>query len=180
LLGEYITMLLRELHDELKRRGLEDRRIGIGVVRGDVLGPPLGNATLQWRDWVRSGLVDHLVVNQNSSQCPSMWHHLWPMHRGMGYVQNYLDGHGLPPLADHLRDAYAPAIDGNATRLFVARQWSQRCADEERELCAISGVAGHVFSSFRHDNPAAIARGDWRAGASRQQSSMSGSRTFSR
>jgi hypothetical protein len=159
-------MLLTELRDELKRRGLADRRIGVGVVRGDVLGPPLGNTTLHWRDWVRSGLIDHLIVNQNSSQCPSMWHQLWPMHRGGGYAQNYLDGQGLPALADHLRTTYAPAVDGSTTRLFVARQWCQRCADEERELCAIPGVAGLVFSSFRHDNPAAIARGDWRAGLS--------------
>ena len=180
LLGEYITMLLTELRDELKRRGLADRRIGVGVVRGDVLGPPLGNTTLDWRNWISHGLVDHLIVDQNSSQCPSMWHQLWPMHRGTGYVQNYLDGHGLPELADHLRTTYAPAVEGSATQLFVARQWSQRCADEERELCAIPGVAGLVFSSLRHDNPAAIARGDWRAGASRQQSSMSGSRTLSR
>jgi len=164
LLGEYITMLLSELREQLKRRGLEDRRIGAGVARGDVLGPPLGNTTLQWRDWIRRGLVDHLVVNQNSSQCPSMWHQLWPMHRGTGYIQNYLDGHGLPPLADHLRSTYAPAIDESATRLFVARQWCERCAAEERELCEISGVAGLVFSSFRHDNAAAVARGDWRAG----------------
>ena len=92
LLGEYITMLLGELRDELKQQGLADRRIGVGVVRGDVLGPPLGNTTLHWRDWIRNGLVDHLIVNQNSSQCPSMWHQLWPMHRGTGYVQNYLDG----------------------------------------------------------------------------------------
>jgi hypothetical protein len=180
LQGEYITMLLRELRDELQRRGLSDRQIGIGVVRGDVLGPPLGNTTLHWRNWIGNRLIDHLIVNQNSSQCPSMWHQLWPMHRGAGYLQNYLDGHGLPPLADHLRSAYAPRVQGSTTQLFVARQWCQRSADEERELCAIPGVAGLVFSSFRHDNPAAIARGDWRAGASRQQSSMSGSRTLSR
>jgi hypothetical protein len=164
LLGEYITMLLTELRGELEQRGFADRRIGVGVVRGDVLGPPLGNTTLPWREWIRGGLVDHLIVNQNSSQCPSMWHQLWPMHRGNGYLQNYLDGHGLPPLADHLRSVYAPALDGGTTRLFVARQWCQRCADEERELCAIPGVAGLVFSSFRHDNPTALARDDWRAG----------------
>src|SRR6185503_11111428 len=133
LLGEYITMLLRELREALTQRRMADRQIAVGVARGDVLGPPLGNTTLQWRDWIRSGLVDHFIVNQNSSQCPSMWHQLWPMHRGSGYLQNYLDGHGLPALPDHLRSAYAPALDGSATRLFVARQWYQRCADEERE-----------------------------------------------
>jgi len=164
LLGEYISTLLVELRGALTREGLADRRIGIGVARGDVLGPPLGNATLHWRDWVGRGLVDHLVVDQNSSQCPSMWHQLWPMHRGTGYTQNYLDGHGLPGLADHLRTEYAPAVAGQATQLFVARQWSERSDEAERELRAIPGVAGLVVSSFRHDNPAAIARGDWRAG----------------
>ena len=39
-----------------------------------------------------------------------------------------------------------------------------RCEQVERELRAIPRVEGLVFSSFRHDNRAAIARGDWRAG----------------
>ena len=86
------------------------------------------------------------------------------MHRGTGYTQHCLDGHGLPGLENHLRTEYAPAVEGSATQLFVARQWSERCEEAERQLRAIPGVAGLVFSSFRHDNPAAIARGDWRAG----------------
>ena len=161
LLGEYITMLLVELRDALDHDG---RRLGVGTARGDVLGPPFGNATLPWREWLRLGLVDHLVVNQNSSRCPSMWHELWPMHRGTGYCQNYLDGGGLPPLADHLRAAYGPEAATTRTKLFVARQWCERSEVEERELLAIAGVAGLVFSTFRHDNPDAIAHGDWRAG----------------
>ena len=161
LAGDYLTTLLVELREALTTL---DRRLGIGLARGDVLGPPLGNHTLQWREWVRRGLVDALVVGQSSSQCPSMWHQLWPMHRGGGYVQNYLDGAGLPPLAAHLRDGYAPCVAGSSTRLYVARQWHERAAATERELCAIPGVAGLVFSSFRHDNPRAIARGDWMAG----------------
>ncbi|HEY6359742.1 MAG TPA: hypothetical protein VIX63_01495 [Vicinamibacterales bacterium] len=161
LLGEYLSSLLVELRHALSR---DRRRLAIGIARGDVLGPPLGNGTLHWRDWVRHDLVDHLVIGQNSSQCPSMWHHLWPMHRGTGYLQNYLDGSGLPPIAEHVRDTYAPVLAGHATRLYVARQWSGRLPDEERALGALPGVAGLVFSSFRHDNPGPIARGDWRAG----------------
>jgi hypothetical protein len=161
LLGEYLTTFVAELRDVLQRVG---RRLGVGVARGDVLGPPLGNATLDWRSWIRRGLVDHLVVNQNSSQCPSMWHQLWPMHRGTGYVQNYLDGTGLPELTSHLRSGYGPEVDGTGTRLFVARQWNERNAACEQELASVPGVSGLVFSSFRHDNPAAIARGDWTAG----------------
>ena len=161
LLGSYLTRLLDELRDALRRDG---RLLGVGVARGDVLGPPLGNATLPWRDWVGGAVVDHLAINQNSSQCPSMWHQLWPMHRGIGYLQNYLDGSGLPPLLDHVRCTYGPALEGRPSRLFVARQWDERDDSVERDLSSIPGVSGLVFSSFRHDNPAAIARGDWRGG----------------
>jgi len=161
LLGGYVTMLLAELHETLRQGGW---RLGVGVARGDVLGPPLGNTTLHWRDWVTRGLVDHLVIDQNSCQCPSMWHRLWPMHQGTGYVRSYLDGTGLPPLAEHLSATYGPVMRDSTTRLFVARQWHPRSETGERDLLRDPSVAGLVFSSFRHDNAAAIARGDWRAG----------------
>ena len=107
LLGSYLTALIAGTREALRRTG---RRLAVGAPQGDVLGPPLGNATLAWRDWIARGLLDALVVGQNSSQCPSMWHPLWPMHRGTGYVQDYLSGRGLPPLAE-----YAVAI-ARATR----------------------------------------------------------------
>jgi hypothetical protein len=161
LLGEYLTTFLVDVRCALTNEG---RRLGVGAARGDVLGPPLGNVTLQWREWVSRGLIDHLVIGQNSSQCPSMWHQLWPMHRGTGYLQNYLDGEGLPPLTAHLHTTYAPVVCGSGTSLYVARQWSERSAGEEREIAAVPGVSGLVFSSFRHDNPGPIAHGDWRGG----------------
>jgi hypothetical protein len=161
LLGEYLTTFLVELRGALGRVG---RALAVGAARGDVLGPPLGNMTLDWRTWVRRDLVDQLVIDQNSSQCPSMWHRLWPMHEGRGYVQNYLDGSGLPPLFEHLEGTYAPIVAGSGTRLYVARQWCERDPILERRLQETPGVAGLVFSSFRHDNPDAIQRGDWRAG----------------
>jgi hypothetical protein len=160
LQGEYLTALLAELRDALRPDGT---LLGVGVPRGDVLGPPLGNATLHWRDWIRRGVVDRLIVNQNSSQCPSMWHQLWPMHRGGGYVQNHLDGSGMPPLRDQL-ETYGCAVNGSPVELYVARQWNERDEAIERDLAAIPGVAGLVFGSFRHDNPEAVRRNDWRAG----------------
>jgi hypothetical protein len=155
LLGSYLTMLLRELRTALRPSG---RLLGVGVPRGDIIGPPLGNMTLGWREWMRHDLADALVVGQNSSQCPSMWHQLWPMHRGYGYVQDYLTERKLPALRDYGEHALA-----TRTRLYVARQWSERNHDSEREILETPGVAGLVFSAFRHDNPAALARGDWRA-----------------
>jgi hypothetical protein len=161
LLGSYLTSMVSELRSALNGLG---KRFGIGCARGDVLGPPLGNTTLPWREWVRRDLIDRLVVDQSSSQCPSMWHQLWPMHRGTGYLQNYLDGTGMPPLAEHLSGTYAPAIDGSGVELFIARQWNESSPEIDTRLCAIPGVTGLVYGSFRFDNPEAVRRNDWRAG----------------
>lgn len=159
LRGGYLTAFLRELREALAPLG---RRLSVGVPRGDVLGPPLGNLTLDWRTWVAQGLIDALVVNQNSSRCPSMWHDLWPMHRGGGYLQNYLTGEGMASLGAQVRSAYAPALAGQSTDLYVARQWDHCDDAEERGLAEEPGVSGLVFSTFRHDNQAAVARNDWR------------------
>lgn len=160
LLGEYLTRFLSELRSSLYPSGIH---LALGAARGDILGPPLGNVTLPWRDWVREGLIDELIINQNSSQCPSMWHQLWPMHRGSGYLQNYLDGYNMPPIINHLRTTYAPAFVDRPVDLYIARQWQERSEGEEAELLALPCVKGLVFSSFRYDNPGPLARGDWRA-----------------
>jgi hypothetical protein len=158
LCGDYLTLFLHELKQALRAREI---RLAVVVARGDVLGPPLGNTTLNWRKWVVSGIIDELVINQNSSQCPSMWHLLWPMHRGYGYLQNYIDGFNLLPLDQQIENVYAPIIENQPTRLYVARQWDERDSGVERRLLAPSAVSGLVFSSFRHDNPGPIARGNW-------------------
>lgn len=160
LLGEYLTQFWAELGEALRPGGI---RLAVGAARGDVLGPPVGNTTLGWREWIRRGLIDELVINQNSSRCPSMWHELWPMHRGYGYLQNYRDNFNLPPLIEHLSASYRPALGGQAVRLYVARQWDERSPPAEETLLAHPAVSGLTFSSFRFDNPGPIARGDWRA-----------------
>jgi hypothetical protein len=158
LLGDYLTRFLTELRRRLPKRFL----LAVGVPRGRVLGPPLGNTSLAWDRWVEEGIVDHLVVDQNSSQCPSMWHQLWPMHRGYGYVQNYLDGLNMKPLEEDLTLTYGPVFRGQGARLYVARQWQARSEVEERFLLGHPAVAGLIFSSFRHDNPGPVSRNDWR------------------
>jgi len=158
LLGSYFTEFLREAKSRLASRGMT---LSVGTPRGDVIGPPLGNWDLQWHIWVEEGIVDQLVVNQNSSQCPSMWHQLWPMHRGYGFVQNYIDGKGMSSLADQLREIYSPVFTGSTAELYVARQWSEPNTRAEEEIRSIPGVSGLVFSTFRFDNPEAVARGNW-------------------
>lgn len=159
LLGRYLDRLLEELRDETQKAGV---RLGVGVPRGDIIGPPLGNWPLDWRRWVVEGTIDHLVIDQNSSRCPSMWLDLWPMHRGKGYLQNYLDGSGLPPLAEELSEDYGPVLADQPVDLYVARQWYDRNLSEESGILSVPGVSGLVFSSFRHDNPGPLERSDWR------------------
>ena len=160
LLGDFLTLFLRELHAVVKERQL---RLAVGMARGFVLGPPLGNTTLQWPLWVQESIVDQMIIDQNSSQCPSMWHQLWPMHRGSGYVQNYTAGHGMKMLEDDIVNTYAPVLAGQNAKLYVARQWQKRSIAKENELSKLAGLTGLVFSSFRHDNPGPIKRNKWTA-----------------
>ncbi len=158
--GAFFTTFLRELRSDLQPSGIG---LSVGVPRGDIIGPPVGNWPIAWRTWVEEGLVDALAIDQNSSQCPSMWHQLWPMHRGYGYLQNAIDDLHLPPLETMLRDDYGPVAGRAGIDLFVARQWHARCSEREAALCAAPGVSGLIFSTFRHDNPGSLARGDFRA-----------------
>ena len=158
LVGEYLTIFFQEL-----RKALNDVHVplSVGVPRGSIFGPPMGNTTLQWPIWVHEGIVDQLIIDQNSSRCPSMWHELWPMHRGHGYLQNYLNGHGMNLLKEDIVKTYAPVFDGKNTKLYIARQWQERSKTKENELLTLPGVVGLVFSSFRHDNPGPIRRNNW-------------------
>ena len=158
LVGKYITNFLIMLRNELNRKNIS---LSVGLPRGDVIGPPLGNTTLEWRKWVQDDLVDELIINQSSCQCPSMWHRLWPMHVGSGYKQNYLEGYNLPPIKEHLMETYFPVVSKVPVKLYVARQWNERSEEEESELLDESSVSGLVFSSFRSDNPGPLARNNW-------------------
>ena len=160
LMGGYLTTFVPELRAALIEKGL---RLSIGIPRGDVLGPPLGNAIIDWRHWVTEGLVDELVINQNSSRCPSTWLDLWPMHRGGGYRQDYTTGRGMQSLADQIAEVYAPVLATSATRLVVARQWEDRDQVAEANFMAEAGIDGLIFSSIRHDNPDAVKRNEWAA-----------------
>ena len=159
LLGEYLTLFL----DELKQSLIASQTLlAVGAPRGDVLGPPFGNTFLNWQTWVKKGIIDHLIIDQNSSRCPSMWHDLWPMHRGYGYRQNYLDGLHMNLLEADLTSLYQPVFDKRESKLYLARQWQPRSSIEEQSLLEHPVVGGLVFSSFRHDNPGPVRRNDWR------------------
>jgi hypothetical protein len=158
--GEFFTAFLRELRRDLRQRGIS---LSVGLPRGDIIGPPVGNWPIQWRTWAEEGLIDAIIIDQNSSQCPSMWHQLWPMHRGYGYLQSSVDGLNVPTLETALHDDYGPITARSGIACYVARQWHPRSAAAEAALLAHPAVSGLAFSTFRHDNPGALARGDFRA-----------------
>lgn len=158
LLGEYITIFLKELRIVLNKRDIE---LGVGVTRGEILGPPIGNTTVEWRKWVEDKIIDFLVIDQNSSKCPSLWHDLWPMHRGYGYVHNYVDGFNMLCLEEDLEKRYRPVFNNQRRKLIIARQWEERSEVKEDALLQNASVGGLVFGSFRHDNPAVIERNEW-------------------
>jgi hypothetical protein len=160
LLGEYLSVFLYELKGNLKS---SQTLLAVGAPRGYIMGPPFGNWTLQWQKWVEAGFIDHLVIDQNSSRCPSMWHDLWPMHRGYGYLQNYLDGFEMNTLEDDLSSAYQQVFHKQGAKLYLARQWRPRSAAREKRLLEHPCVEGLVFSSFRHDNPGPVRSNDWKA-----------------
>jgi len=158
LVGGYFTLFLRELREILRGRGVA---LAVGVPQGNVIGPPIGNWTLEWREWIAEDLIDELIIAQNSSRCPSWWHRLWPMYRGYGYLQNYADGYNMRPLREDLDQIYGPAVAGQRVRLYVARQWNPRSEQREAELLAHPCVSGLVFGTFRHDYPEATAPGQF-------------------
>jgi hypothetical protein len=53
-------------------------------------------------------------------------------------------------------------LAGHNAKLYVARQWQERSIAKENELLKLPGVAGLVFSSFRHDNHGPIKRNNWK------------------
>ncbi|MBF0104695.1 MAG: hypothetical protein HQM16_05150 [Deltaproteobacteria bacterium] len=159
LLGEQLTLFIRELSDCIRK---ENKTLGIGCPLGSRIGPPLGNMTLDWQQWTKQNLVDDLIVNQNSRQCPSMWHVLWPMIKDVGYVENYRRHKTWATITKILAQQYVPLIKHTTSKLYVATQWSLKSFDNLQKLKVPNNVAGLVFSSFRFDNPKALKRGNWR------------------
>jgi hypothetical protein len=104
LRGEGLTLFLREVRAELSHRG---KRLAIGIPRGDIIGPPYGNMTLPWRQWLAEHLVDELVIGVQSGN----FH--YPSQKGKDRDRGYLvsgdDGFGLAALSEDVGQRYAPA-----------------------------------------------------------------------
>ncbi len=131
LRGEFLTRFFTELRAEMKRRG---KRVVVAIPRGDVLGPPYGNMTLPWREWVSGGLVDEVVLGPTSGN----WH--YPSMKGKdrerGYLASVDEGWGIPPLEEDLRSRYAPLCRKHAVTLRIPAAWDHRVSERLERLGA--------------------------------------------
>ena len=149
LRGAYLTKFLQELKSQLQPLGLP---LAVGLPRGNIIGPPMSNMTLAWWQWVEQSIVDEIVVNQNSRRCPTFGETLWPMHKGLGYLQNYDTGAGMEPFNTQLEKTYLPQINNSGTKLYVASQWDADSIIEQPYVQQLPGVSGLVYSSYVHDH----------------------------
>ncbi len=101
--GESVTWLLRDLRAAWPR----DKKLVIGIPRGDYWGPPYGNLFIDWRTWLAEGLVDGLMLGEVSGKA------LYDSAIERGQYRNYLcddeAGIGLNPYFYDLEHVYAPA-----------------------------------------------------------------------
>ncbi len=154
--GAYFTAFLGELRRRLAPSG---KTLAVGVPRGDIIGPPLGNWELQWRD------VGRHQPGGRAGGRPE----LLPMPLDVASALAHAPGLRVPaelhrrqgpdgPRRQEVRRTYAPAFAGHPARLFLARQWDPPDEAEEDVLRSLPGVSGLVFSTFRADNPEVIRR----------------------
>jgi len=152
LLGSYLTEFIREIRKDLNDK---NKSLAIGIPTGDILGPPIGNTIIDWRKWIEEDLINDLIINQNSTYCPSVLNRLWPMHRGYGYIQNYTTGYKILSLWSCLNRDYLPCIKNSSTDLYVSTQWDVVQSHKGRDL-PVSNDYGFVYGSFEFDNPGIV------------------------
>ncbi|MCD6351522.1 MAG: family 10 glycosylhydrolase, partial [Armatimonadetes bacterium] len=130
LRGEQVTQLLRELRAAMPA----GKRLAIGIPRGDWFGPPYGNMHIDWRTWVREGLIDELVIGEISGKG------LYPSFKEYrGYIFDQEARVGLRPLLVDVEKVFGPLCRKYGVQLYV-QGFSQEPAfwrDLEQGLCGV-------------------------------------------
>jgi len=143
LRGEFLTLFLREVRQELNRRG---KKLAVGLPQGDIVGPPYGNMKLDWQTWVKERLLDRLVFGVYSGN----WHYpsMGGKDRERGYLASGDEHFGLPPADEALDTLYQPLCK----QYGVAVQYSMLNAASlanERSYGVAKDVQGLAFPDGR-------------------------------
>lgn len=110
LQGEYLTQFIRELHTMVHAKG---KKLIVGIPQGNYLGLPVGNMYVDWQGWVKTQLVDGLVIGVISGEF------LFPDRIGYGYLTDMESGIGLPNLLWDIQNNYWPLCAKYGVKLYA-------------------------------------------------------------
>ncbi|MFC1596387.1 family 10 glycosylhydrolase [Planctomycetota bacterium] len=178
LRGEHLTQFLRELRAELAEAD-GNVRIAINTQGGDYFGPPFGNMKIDWRTWIREGLIDVLVVRTwMAGGCGaydfSKEHYLTWGDGSIGVtsyeeIREEIDRSGNKVLLISRTRAFIPGVDGyyDATNRDVGYVKNQR---EEQLAVNLKrhGSIGWIEQDFEGlESLGEHGHLDWRSGSQR-------------
>ncbi len=101
LRGEYFTQFVREIRELTKRYG---KKFTLLTERGDHLGFPISNMVIDWRTWVKEGLIDDLGIGIHG------W--CWGQ-QPYGFITS------PNPVEKDISEVYGPFMKESNTGLFV-------------------------------------------------------------
>ena len=143
LRGEGLTLFFRELRAALKPLS---KRISVGVPRLEIVGPPYGNMTLTWRQWVKKELIDELVIGVNSGN----FH--YPSVKGKDKQRGYLgsgdEGFGVRPIEEDVGKVYGPLCREHGVALLVIGNSPQPMPGTAGNMVGAMSLPGDQLSVF--------------------------------
>lgn len=112
LRGSFLTLFFREVKDYLSRSG---KKLGLALAQGDYIGPPFGNLHMDWRTWIKEGIVDELCVGVVVDN----YQHFSPVDNGYGYLCNPFFDIGIEPLEKDIEENYGLVCNEHHCDLYV-------------------------------------------------------------
>ena len=110
LCGEYLIEFIRELSEAVHSK---NKSLIVGIGQGNYIGLPNGNMYVDWQGWVKSQLVDGLVMGDITGQF------LLPDRVGYGYLTEQESGIGVPNILWALQSDYWPLCATYGVKLYV-------------------------------------------------------------
>ena len=101
LRGEYLTRFVREVRELTSKYG---KKFTLLTQRGDHLGHPIGNVVVDWRAWIKEGLIDDLGIGIQG------W--CWGQ-QPYGFITS------PNTVEEDIRDVYGPFLKDTDVGLFI-------------------------------------------------------------
>ena len=115
IVGESLTLFLRDLRAAWPK----EKKLYIGIPRGDYFGPPYGNIFIDWRTWAHEKLIDGLYIGEVSGK--ALYYPAIHDEEYRNYISDEESGLGIRPYLFDLEHIYGPACKAAGVELFVQR-----------------------------------------------------------